>query len=293
MTTLADVERAVARRVGPYFAAVHDASRGGTARAAYFPELQSGVSMGEPENLWLLRRGVKQDDTPIVVGPQDRQRLVQAYDSNAGTIIVERNWQQPTQPGEVCEFHHLNPMTELRPAVQAGLRRCFALDKVVLAGNEGEMDVTAQAPWITGPRQIQALFYTYPLGSTAYTNIPFKAYSRSGHVIISAGGYLLNGAVITARRPADTFVNGVTGTPTQDSDELAVDLDYGAAAGHIEAWHTIPERLFTAAAGGRQATQQMAAVEMTRQTQIWMPYSPGSFGFDVPFSLGGLSSVAR
>lgn len=293
MTTLADVERAVARRVGPFFQVVHDSSRPGTARTAYVPELQSGLALGEPENLWCLRRGVKDDGTAIAVGDQDRRRLIQAYDSASGSVIAERNWQQPCQPSEVLEFHHLNPRTELRPAVLAGLRRCFFVDQVVINSLDGEVDVTAQASWITGPRQIQSLGYVYPTGGHPHTELPFKAYTRGGHVLITAGGFILNGSVVTARRPADTLVNGVDGYPTHDADELAVDLDYAAAAGHIEAWHTLPARLQAAAAGGLQATQQMAAVEMSRQTSIWMPYSRGRFGFSEPFGVGSLSSVTR
>jgi len=82
------------------------------------------------------------------------------------------------------------------------------------------------------------------------------------------------------------MVNGVTGYPAHDDDELAVDLDYAAAAGHIEAWHNLPARLQAASAGGQQESQQMAAVEMTRQTMIWMPYSRGHFGFTEPFAVG-------
>jgi len=293
MTTLADVERAVARRVGPFFQVVHDTSRTGTARTAYVPEMQSGLALGEPENLWCLRRGVKEDGTTFTVGDQDRRRLIQAYDSASGSVISERNWQQPTQPGEVLEFHHLNPRTELRPAVLGGLRRCFFLDQLVINSVDGEVDVTYQAPWLTGPRQIQALGYVYPVGDNPYTNLPYKAYTRGGHVLVTAGGFNLNGSVLTARRPADTMVNGVDGYPSSDTDELAVDLDYAAAAGHIEAWHILPARLQAAAAGGQQATQQMAAVEMSRQTSIWMPYSRGRYGFSEPFGVGGLSSVAR
>jgi hypothetical protein len=287
MTSLADIERAVAHRVGPYFTATQDTSRSGQARSAYFPELQSGLTLGEPENLWLLRRAPS-------VADYDRQRLVQAYDPTSGTIITERNWQQPPAIGEVCEFHHLNPSGELRPSVLAGLRRCWLSERFLLNCVDPEVDVTAQAPWITGTAQVVDLQYSYPVGPHAYSSIPFEVMQQQGHVIVAAGGFVLNGAILTARRPANTLVNGLDASnPTDDDDDLSVDLDYAAAAGHIEAWHNFPARLASAAAGGSQASQSMAALEMSRQAAIWAPYSRGHYAFRQPFGLAAMASAAR
>jgi hypothetical protein len=81
------------------------------------------------------------------------------------------------------------------------------------------------------------------------------------------------GAWLTALRPAWTWVNDAesTGGPTNDTDTLAIDLDYAASAAHIEAWHLFPSHMFAAAAGNLQATQEMAAREFSRQSLIWGP----------------------
>lgn len=279
--TLADLEREVARRVGPYFTAVHDPSRSGTARAAFFPSLQSGMALGEPENLWALRRSAN---------AVDRQRLVQAYDTSGGQVIVERNWQQPPQPNEAFEFHHLDPVQELRPVVLAGLRRCFIGDLLPLVAGPGDVavDLTETSPWLTSPRQVQDVVITYPTESIG-THPPFQVYSSGGHIWLTVGGYVLDGMNAVVRRPANTLVNGLdAANPTADDDELAVDLDYAAAAGHIEAWHLVPHRTQSAGAGGLQANQKMAALEFTRQTAIWAPYSKGRFQLSQPFGVAGV-----
>ena len=80
-------------------------------------------------------------------------------------------------------------------------------------------------------------------------------------------------------------VNGADSTtgPTGDNDTLDVDLDYAAAAAHIEAWHLFPDRLVLAAAGGTQATQQQAAAEFVRQVSFWGPSRPTRIGFQQSF----------
>jgi hypothetical protein len=86
---------------------------------------------------------------------------------------------------------------------------------------------------------------------------------------------------VSAWRPASSWVNGaesLTG-PTNDGDLLDVDVDYAAAAGHIEAWHRFPARMVAAAAGGTQATQQMAAQEFSRQANLYGPRRPTTIGF--------------
>ena len=86
---------------------------------------------------------------------------------------------------------------------------------------------------------------------------------------------------MTALRPHWSWVNGADSTtgPVSDDDVLSVDLDYAASAGHIEAWHLFPSRMFAAAAGNLQATQEMAAREFTRQSMIWAPPAPREIRF--------------
>lgn len=272
MTTLAALEREVARRTGPFFQAAQASAVPSTAISAVMPVLQTTALLGGPENLWLLRRQA--------ADPVDRQRLVQAYDPGAGRVIVDRNWRNIMQPDEPAEFHHLDPAQELRTAVLAGLRRCFMEETLALGQGTSYsgIDLTATAPWITDPGQVLNVQYGWyaPVG-----DVPFKPIMNGGHVILPSGGAATGGLWVTALRPHWSWVNGadsITG-PTGDNDVLAVDLDYGAAAGHIEAWHLLPSRLFAAAAGNLQATQEMAAREFTRQSMIWGPGDTRCIGF--------------
>jgi hypothetical protein len=294
--TLAELEREVARRTGPYFQAAQAAGEptSSTATSAIMPALQSTALVGGPENLWLLRRGVLADGTPTPapISADDRQRVVQSFDSGAGRVNIDRNWGTPMYPSELAEFIHLAPDQELRAAVLAGLRRCF-IEEVLSVEPDGtydNVDITDQFTWLTDPSLVMRVQYgaTRPFG-----DMPFTAYAQAGHVLVSGtwGGYSPSGFWVTALRPAWTWVNGAESTtgPTADDDELDVDLDYAAAAGHIEAWHLFPSRMIAAAAGGLQATQEMAAREFTRQATIWGPVAPRNLAFSSIF--GGTSGV--
>jgi hypothetical protein len=284
--TLAQLEREVARRTGPFFQAAQDSSTPttSTTTAAYMPTLKSSAILGGPENLWLLRRGVLASGapTPQPIDPADRIRMVQTFDSSAGRVVVDRNWRNAMQPNELAEFTHLHPEQELHQSVLAGLRRCF-LQETVGAGvtsGYGDMDLTYQFPWITGPSQVARVQYGW---MRPYADAPFEATLQEGHVMLRGawGGYAPASVWVTALRPAWSWVNDAESTtgPTQDDDLLSVDLDYAAAAGHIEAWHLFPSHLFAAAAGNLQATQEMAAREFTRQSMIWGPPPNRRIGF--------------
>jgi len=282
MITLAQLEQEVARRTGPFFQAAQDSGTptSSTATAAIMPALKSNAMLGGPENLWLLRRAS--------TDPQDRERLVQAFDPSAGRVIVDRNWYNPMTPGELADFTHLHPTLELRVAVMAGLRRCFFEDVEEVDPNVqyGPIDVTAQLPWVTDPTQILGVKYGWlQPGSAA----PFDVTMQQGHVLLGNawGSNAASSVWVTFRRPAWSIVNDLDSTtgPTDDDDQLAVDLDYAAAAGHIEAWHLFPSRLFAAAAGNLQASQQMAAAEFTRQALIWAPQPERTLSFSEVVSL--------
>lgn len=286
MITLAQLEQEVARRTGPFFQAAQDSGvpTSSTTTAAIMPDLKTNAVLGGPENLWLLRRGLLQDGTPIVLPfpLADRQRLVQAFDAGAGRVIVDSNWRNPMAPSELADFTHLHPSQELRPAVLAGLRRCFIEDVEELDPNVqyGPIDVTDQYPWVTDPNQILRVQYGWlqPGGDA-----PFSTTMQTGHVLLGGawGGSAASSVWVTFRRPAWSWVNGADSTgPTNDLDQLEVDLDYAASAGHIEAWHLFPSRMYAAAAGNLQATQEMAAREFTRQALIWSPnMRPLNVGF--------------
>lgn len=276
----------MARRTGPFFQAAQDSGSptSSTTTAAIMSSLKTNAVLGGPENLWLLRRGILLDGTltPNPINVADRERLVQAFDAGAGRVIVDRNWRDPMQPSELADFTHLHPSQELRPAVLAGLRRTFVSDRGRIYPNleGGQVDVTAVLPWVTSPNQVLRL-------QAGYTNtdgdLPFNAVSQGGHVLLvgAMGGVGPGGSWLTAMRPAWSWVNdaeSLTG-PTKDTDELDIDLDYAASAGHIEAWHLFPSRMFAAAAGNLQASQEMAAREFSRQAMIHGPQQSRSIGF--------------
>jgi len=290
--TLAQLEQEVARRTGPFFQAAQDGGvpTSSTTTSAIMPTLKSNALLGGPENLWLLRRGVLVGgtSTPQPVQAVDRERLVQSFDAGAGRVLVDRNWRDPMQSSEQADFSHLCPSQELRVAVLAGLRRCFFDQRfgAAVTSAYGDMDLTYQQPWVTSPGQVERVQYGYtkPIGEA-----PFEAVMQDGHVMLSGswGNYAPSSVWVTAARPHLTWVNGADSTtgPTDDDDQLAVDLDYAAAAGHIEAWHLFPGRMFAAAAGNLQATQEMAAREFTRQAMIWGPAPSRFVGFTEVVSL--------
>jgi hypothetical protein len=286
--TLAALEREVARRTGPFFQAAQAPGEptSSTATSALMPALQTNALLGGPENLWLVRRGVRLDGTPTPapINPQDRERMVQTFDAGAGRVIVDRNWQQPMYPNEVADFVHLHPSQELRQVVLAGLRRCFFQDRFGLGGFVYEADLTAALPWLIDPQQVLQLQSGSSYG--AMGDVPFATFNECGHVWIRTGG---GGADlrVTVLRSHFEWVNGEEAVdgPTEDTDCLAVDLDYAASAGHIEAWHLFPSRMFAAAAGNLQATQEMAAREFTRQAMIWNPQPQAKLMFSSLVSL--------
>jgi hypothetical protein len=286
--SLAQLEQEVARRTGPFFQAAQDSGSptSSTTTSTIMPRLKTNALLGGPENLWLIRRGALVDGTatPSPIAAADRERMVQTFDSAAGRVIVDRNWGTPMYPNELADFTHLHPSQELRPAVLAGLRRCFFADtiSVVPTGGYADTDLTYTAPWIVDPSQVLDVQYGFQR-PTGY--VPFKTAIHQGHVMLTAAIY--GGAWVTALRPHWSWVNGTDSTtgPTADGDTLNVDMDYAAAAGHIEAWHLFPNRMFAAAAGNLQATQEMAAREFTRQALIFGPPPSREFRFSEVVSL--------
>lgn len=294
--TLRTLEQAVARRTGPFFQAAQDATTPTTSTtiAAYMPTLRSSALLGGPENLFVLRRGVRADgtNTPNPIIADDRIRMVLSFDSDAGRVVVDRNWRDPMQPNEQADFVHLHPLAELHEAVMAGLRRCFQPDNVLAQPTApfGGIDLTAQWPWLSEPWQVQRVRYGW---TAPWGDAPFDTYTDAGHLILTGtSGYDLPTSVwVDCWRPAWSWVNGaesITG-PVLDTDLLDVDLDYAAAAGHIEAWHNFPSRMLAAAAAGTQSTQQMAATEFSRQSAIFGPSSPRALGFQTVVRIGGHS----
>ena len=271
-----------------------------TFQRVYVPGLRSTVEQDLVINLWMLRRGILADGSPTaqVVEPEDRQRTVANYVASTGAVDVDRPWMREPEPAEIVEFHHLDPEQQLRQAVWAGLRRTRMADRFSLgSGYIYEADLTASLPWLSNPRDVYRIEAGPNLGMyNGPIDIPFVAFSQEGHVCIrlNAGpaGPYYGEVLLTVGRAHFNWVNGLesdTG-PVNDSDMLDVDLDYAASAAHIEAWHMFPARLQAAAAAGMQATQQMAALEFTRQALIHGPRRPDLHQFQRVFP-GGWSHV--
>ena len=291
--TLAQLEQAVARRCGAYINTYSDRQVPSTATfdAVVCPALRTNANIDRVENLFLLRRGVLLDGTRITVDPLDRQRVVASVDQTAGRVFPDQPWSVPPQSSEVLEFHHLDPEQELRPSVLAGLDRCFLPDLVQAVPTQqwGQIDLTVQYPWLTDPWQVTRVQYGW---AQPYIDAPFEATSMAGHLMLQGTTgywYYPSPVWVSAWRPATSWVNGtesITG-PIADDDVLDVDDNYAAAAGHIEAWHLNPSRMMAAAAGGYQATQQMAATEFSRLANALGPGRNVSYGFATLVGAGG------
>lgn len=273
--TLAEIEREVARRVGPFRQLV---AASGDVDEVILTGLISTVENTEWQDLYLLRRGVKVDGSAVAgFDDDDRVRLIKLQTALTGALTPDRNWATAPIADEVVELHHLDPEHELRPAVLSGLRRCFFLDRaeLTLTAAAVERNLTTLAAWIAPGTPVYAV--EYQSTGSLYPPVPVKAWE----VLIKADGLYLqtrydpypDTLFVTARRSHFTYVNAdaddstmATG-PTEDDDELEVDLPYAVAAGHIEAWRLYRGRLIAAAREGTQATQQEAAEDFTRQAR--------------------------
>lgn len=282
MPSIADIEQAVAPRVGPFSILTADPQTptSGTPSFAIIPSLQSSIDQDLVTNLYLLRRGVLGDGTPTPapIPAYDRIRSVYSVDTASGRLSPDRPWQTSPYPFEQFEVHHLNPDQELLPAIQAGLRRCFFEDRVQLPpGYYYEFDVTALLPYILDVSQIRRCQVgPWPSGWPGWwrgpLDLPFQAYGDCGHIWLRISGSVYwgpfwGGVLLTTHRNHFGWVNGMDqpGGPTLDTDMLDCDLDWAASAAHVEAWRSSSARLMAAAATGLQDTQQEAAAELQRQ----------------------------
>lgn len=267
--TLAQIEQEVARRCGPFRIAV---ATSGTQANVVSNELASAIDQGGYENLYLLRRGVDNTGAAIVgFAAGDRLRGVSTTDISTGTLTVDRAWTNAPVANEQFELHHLDPTNELRPAVLAGLKRCFYIDRltVALTGAAAERDLTTLLPSLVERSQIYEVEWIYPNGLwTPRAVMWFRTFTLGGHVWL--GSYpdpYPNTLLVTIRLTNYSQVNGAyaAGGPTLDADTMDVVLEYAAAAGHIEAWRLFPHRLKPVADLGLQMPQQAVATEFSRQ----------------------------
>jgi hypothetical protein len=166
-------------------------------------------------------------------------------------------------------------------------------------GPTAVVDLTAQAPWLTAPRQVLAVAVDGvalpPCGRYGGPSGGWTCYATRGHLYLSVpGGVPLDGLTVRAYRDACGLVNGADAPegPLADDDLLSVPLDYAAALAHMEAWRRHRDRLEAAAAEGRFASQEEAAAEVTRVASMHADFlfRPSTERPDRPASPWGASS---
>lgn len=267
LTTLADVEREFAARVGPYER--RTVAAGATSKTFVITKLKTSLDLGGVEDLYVLRRGFMSDGTAIAgFNDDDRQRIIVTYTPADGLIEVDRDYTTAPVAGEDIELHYLDPENELRPVVQAALtEHCRIGSRAAIRLNSflAEQDITSYCPWITAVGQIWEL-------SSAFTNsvfVPFlvnwwKDYARDGHLWVKMGPVPYpNSLLIDHWRWASTLVNGSYSAegPTNDADILHVSPMYAAAAAHDFAflYGRVRPRIMAAAKDGLYINQQQAS----------------------------------
>lgn len=291
--TLADIEREIARRAGP-FRQVQAAS--GTGATLVATALMSSIELGSLADLFLLRRGYLANGTAVPgFVSTDRVRTVKVYTPSTGTLEPDRIWSVAPVATELVELHHLDPADELRVAAQAGLWRCYFEDRVslALASAAPERDLTALAAWILDPSQVRRVEYAYASATDLPAPVGYhRAYEKSGSVWLQVGpDPYPQTLLVTARRPAATWVDTGAGFatsatgPTADNDKVSVDLYYAAAAGHIEAWRRFRPRLQPVAQTGLYADQATAAAEFSRLAKDRAPRVAGRITLGNGFGL--------
>lgn len=285
--TLADIERAVARVVGPYHR--FRTKVGSTQQIVLVSKLKSSLSLGDYEEMHLLRRAEYYDGSQVTGAVlDDRHRLVDIYDNATGSLNPDQDWTIAPVENEMFELHALDPEDELRPAVQEGLSRCYFWDVVYLTstGFLREINITDLAPWITRKDQISRVEY----GRTGFisSKVQFwSAYDSAGSVWLKQISPNVGIIKVFALRPVSSFVNSEFSAsgPTDDTDILNVDLRYAKLAGHASAWENFPDRLQPLAVNNLRAPHDRVAAAFSHRSRALLGGMPEfiqhRFGTDV------------
>ena len=302
-TTLREIEQETARRVGPFFLrVVHNFQPGeppvptSTTTTIAIKAIRSSMDLGGLTDMYVLRRGrladgtlLPADDatttppTPRPFVADDRIRQVRAYNPQDGTLEVDRAYTYPTYNTEEVELHHLDPEEELRPAVLAGLRRCYVVDvlPVLTMGTAPPTylyDLSLLAPWIQTRDQVYSVTM---LGGAPL--VGWRAEPYGGGMMLTVREWNYGTAYVVNRRPAPAMTlpfvplpdggyvvrKGTVNEPWHDEDAFPVSLDYAAAAGHIEGWRSARPRLTATSQIGMWTTQKEAAAEFTRVSTVY------------------------
>ena len=270
--TLMDLERAIARRVGPYRKLA--VGVGSTPNLIVVPRLRSSLDLGTYEEQYIRRRFLTTGDELITgsTTSDDDVRLVSAYNAIDGTLAVDRAYTNAPISGEAIELHALDPLEELRPAAIDGLKRCFFWDTVeitVTGSGIYNINLSASMPWLAAPQNIANVSLSFPSQLLPPTRLQWWEPYRSGKDIrLWTKGGAVGSVSVLALRPAHTLVNGELslGGPNDSLDAVYIDLDYAAWAGVLECWKNYPEVLTPLAAQAMRPSREDAANEFTKMS---------------------------
>lgn len=284
--TLMEIERWVARKIGPY----RKLKVGTTSSpsAIQIPRLQSNILSGEYEDRYLLRRGFTTTDDFVqyTFNDDDRVRQVSAYDNIAGTLAVDRSYTVTPVSTESVELHALDPEDELREAVKDSLKRCFFWDMVtidVTGSGVYNINVSSSVAWIRDVNQIREVSLSYPSQLLPPTRMGWWQPYRDGKdVKLYTKGGSVGSVTIQALRPVYSLVNGVESYqgPNDDLDMLYVDIEYAGWAGVLECWKNYPEVLQPLATQSMRPTRQEAAQEFTKKSLTLVQQVPDTRQID-------------
>lgn len=282
--SLMELERLVARRIGPYRRL--RVGSGSSLTTISVPRLKSSIDLGEYEDSFLLRRGLTYGDE-LVTGfvADDRIRQIKTYTSSTGILEVDRTYDLTPVDGEAIEIHALDPDDELRPAVIDGLKRCFFWDTVEISSTDAtpKTNLTGSAYWLLNASQIRDVEFSYPSQFLKPRRLPWWDTYRSGkNLWLQHQGMGLGTLRVHALRPVSSLVNGELSLsgPNDDLDILYVDPDYAAWAGVVELWKTVPEQLQPLAAQNMRPSREDAATEFTKKSMTLVAQLPDRISID-------------
>jgi len=275
--TMADIERGIARRVGPFWKYVVSA---GDSTFVVINRLRTSIDIGDYEELYILRRGRMTDKSLITnFDDDDRIRLISAYTPQFGSLEPGRSWTVTPLENEEIEIHYLEPDQELREIARQGLSRCYFWDTGLVENltttTNREINISNAIPWITRDTQIHNVEWGQA-GQMASRLGWWQPVQRGADVWLRVAGLPLGSLQISALRPHSTYVNGEMSFqgPDDDDDVLHVDLEYATRAGHIMAWAMVPDRLTPVAAEGLRLPMKMAADAFTQASYAYVKHHP-------------------
>lgn len=276
---LREIEQEVARRVGPFFLRVARNPRAAAGEPPVPPDystltvpaVRSVIDLGGMEDLYVLRRGRLSDGTRLPTAApdpdrpwstRDRIRLVRGYHPQQGQIEVDWPYDYPAYDGEEIELHHLDPDQELRPAVLAGLRRCYVVHRLevdgLVAGAADTLDLTERAPWLRSRDQVYGVSLSGGAPAVAWRVEPYGA-----GLFLTLREYSYGKSYVINRRPATAMVWAARPTSLPDGSPILGTWDRVAfySWDHLATNHTWDSVVFPYGEGGIDPDASAGVVE--------------------------------